>query len=598
MAASEAGRARAARRAWERLFPGLALLFVAAPALVWRGHVLDEEAVGFLRKYWGERGILEKIFDVRGWDFYQGRELSYAIDYLDAQWVRLLVSRDVLFLLPPSAFLASLAFVLVGLRLAPRALPSLGSASRWLALLVLLSNFVFVSTMGLLYRATKPLVAPLVLTLLLLVLAELRAPRLGPRAAFAASFALSLPLGLLDRQGLFYVLAVMAVLGAAWLHTRRGLALLLGALVAVVVWYAYFRGLGPWLIHALEGYWPQTRFQRLRPARLLQPEPWRLSVSILLDWTAVLLGGLPARLLLAAGAAGAASWAWRERRRPGRIALAAGLAAAAFAGQLTMVAIMVERHPPVAWISHRLWYYPFPYQAVVVFLLLWGLDRLAARNGGRVPLAVPALLAGLVVLNVARWPELRARIDTDPAFSDQLRRSALLVRSLQQGQAEPLLDGDHRRFYFECLDTFPRFAARARSQVAEGEGILVSQIQGHRVLAWTEPRSHLALRTATAGRYVLAGRARLREGDSLQVLLGTPARLVGEVRRSSAGEGDEAFRVTIELSAGTNDVQLLSRLPPVRVPDASRRVWAGYQLLLPVASWRVPSQDQAHPILP
>ena len=585
MASATAARPGGARPVWSWLGPTLALAFVAAPALYWSGQVLDEEAVGFLRKYWGERTALQKIFDVRGWDFYQGRELSYAIDYLAAQWLRLLVSHDVLFFLPPSALLASLAFVLVGLRLAPRALPSLGSATRWLALLVLLSNFVFVSTMGLLYRATKPLVAPLVLALLLFALAEHRDPRLGPRAGFATGFALALALSLLDRQGLFYVLALMLVLGAVWTKTRRGLPLLLGAAAAVLCWYAYFRGLGPWLIHLLEGYWPQTRFQKLRLGRLMQPEPWRLGVDILADWTSILLGGVRPMLLVAAAGAAAAAWAWRQRHRPRRLAVVAALAAAASVGQVAMVAMMVERHPPVAWISHRLWYYPFPYQAVLLFALLWGLDRLASRDGGRLPGAVPVALAGLVILNVARWPEKRAEIDTDPAFADQLRRSALLVRSLQAGRAEPLLDGDHRRFYFECLDLFPALAARGQTQAGEGSGILVSEIRDNRVVAWAEQQAHLAAHTTEPGRYVLAGRARLRSGDALQVLLGSPPRLVGEVQRRAPGDGDEAFRVMLDLSAGVNDVQLLSRLPGLRVPGAARHILAGYQLLLPVALW-------------
>ena len=142
MALATAAHPPGARSAWRRLGPLLALLLVAAPVFFWGGRLVDEEAIGFLQKNWGERGALQKIFDVRGWDYYQGRELSYAIDYLDAQWLRLLASHDVLFFVPPSAVLASLAFVVIGLFLLPRALPHLGAATRWLGMLVLLSNFV------------------------------------------------------------------------------------------------------------------------------------------------------------------------------------------------------------------------------------------------------------------------------------------------------------------------------------------------------------------------------------------------------------------------------------------------------------------------
>ena len=576
------------RRGWTWVFPALALFFVLAPFLVFRGHVIDEEAVGFLHKYWDtDRGALVKIFDVRGWDFYQGRELSYAIDFLDAQWVRLVLRTGVVFFGAPSALLASLALVLVVARLGPRALPCLGAPTRWLCLLLLLSNFVFLMTMGTLYRATKPLVAPLVLGLFLLALAEHRAPRLSFRAAALAAFAMALAMSALDRQGLFYVLGAMAVLSFTWLRERRGLPLVAGMAAAVATWYAYFRVLGPWLIQKLEGYWPSDRFQRLRPERLADVEPWRHALGILADWTAGVLGSLPAAALLLAAAAGALWWAWPERRSPRRVAAAVALAAVAIVLQLTMVAIMVERHPPVAWVSHRLWYYPLPYQAVLVFGLMWGLDRTAARRAkGALPLLVPLALAGLVVLNVARWPEKRTEIGTDAPFADQLRRSALLVRSLQQGHAEPLLDGDHRRLYFEVLDGFPRLAARARAQAGEGAGVLVSEIRDGRVVAWAEREAQIIARTAEAGRYVLVGRARLRSGDGLKILAGQPPRLLGEVERRDPGEGDEAFRVVLDLARGANDVRLLSRLPDVRVPGLSRRTFAAYQLLLPVALWR------------
>jgi hypothetical protein len=582
------GRSRPAR---EWLGAALALLFAAAPAIYWGGRVLDEEAVGFLRKNWGERGALQEIFDVRGYDFYQGRELSYALDYLDAQWLHLLASHDVLFFYPPSAVLASLSFVAIGLVLLPRALPRLGAATRWLGVLVLLSNFVCLTTLGLLYRATKPLVAPLLLGLLLLALAEQREPRLGRRAAFAASFLLSLGLSLLDRQGLFYVLTLALALAAWWAFSRRGLPLALGALAGAACWYAYFTAIAPPLIHGLEGYWPQTRFQRLRLERLLQPQLWRQAADVLGSWTSVLLGGLAPWLLALLAAAAAAAWAWHERRRPRRIALTAGLALAALAGQLTMVAMMVDHHPPVAWTSHRLWYYPFPFQAVALFLLLWALERLAAGRGGWPSRAVPLALATLVALNVACWPDRRSEFVADPMIADTLRRSELVLRSLQQGHAAPLLDGDHRRFYFEWLDQFPRFATRAQPQVGEGDGVLVSEVRSGRLLAWAGREAHLVARTNAAGRYRLAGRARLRSGDALQVLLGSPPRLLAEVRRSQPGEGVEAFSLVVELSAGANDVRLLSRLPETRVAGSSARRFAAYQLELPVALWPVAREE-------
>jgi hypothetical protein len=583
---TEDGRSHEGGGGREWPWAAIALVFVAAPALFWGGRAVFDETLSFvLRRYWSGRSVLQIVFDPRGWDFYQARELSYAIDFLDAQWVRLLLSRDTVFLLPPSSVLASLAVVLIGACLAPRALPQVGRATRWLVLLVFLSNFVFVSTMGWLYRATKPLVAPLLLGLLLLVVAEHRQRRLGPRAGFAAVFGTALAMSLIDRQGLFYVLALAGCLALAWARTRRGLSLALGAFAAAAVWAVYNYALGPWVIHSVNGYWPEFRFQRLRPGRLMQPHLWLAAVDLLGDWTSVLLGGLPPALLAAAALAAGAAWAWRARRQRGLVALGLVVAAVAVAGQVAMVAIMVQRHEPVTWADHRLWYYPLPYQALVVFGLLWALDRRAGQGHGSFPRLLPIALGALVVANTAQWPEKRLVMQTEPAFAEELRGSILLARSLDGGRADPALAGDFRRFFFECLDRFPRIAARSVPQVSEGEGVLRPEIRGGRLVAWARHEARLVARTRSAGRFVLAGRVRLRPGDTLHVLFGSPPRLLTDVLRTGPVEGDESFRVTLDLPAGASEVRLLSSLPETAVPEELPGTRASFALLLPVALW-------------
>jgi len=543
--------------------------------------VIEEEAIGFLRNFWGERPVLQRIFDPRGYDYYQGRELSYAIDFLDAQWVRQLLARDVLFFVPPSALLASLAVVAVGGRLVPRALPGLSPPTAWLVLLVYLSNFAVVSTTGLLYRATKPLVAPLLLFLLLLWLAEHRSARLGPRTAFAASFFPALAMSLLDRQGLFYLVLVIPVLGAAWFRTRRGLPLLLAAVAAAAAWAAYNYLVGPFVIHALNGYWPEMRFQRVRPGRLLDPEPWLGGARLLGDWARVLFGGVPPLVLLGAAGAGLAAWAVRSRARPARVAVVLLAALAGAAAQVAMLAIMVQRHDPVTWIDHRFWYYPLPFQALVVFGLLWGFERASLRSG-RLPLAVPLGLAALVLGNVAQWPERRLVMQSGPWFADVERRSSLLVRSLRGDHAEPALDGDYRRFYFECLDRFAVLRSRAAAQVGEGDGVEVAELQGGRVSAWARQESRLVARAKAPGPHVLDGSVVLRPGDGLRFLQGTPPRQIGRVTRTGPDEGPEFFRLRVDLPAGPSEVLLLSDLPERTVRTGWKKEPAGFLLRLPV----------------
>jgi hypothetical protein len=249
---------------------------------------------------------------------------------------------------------------------------------------------------------------------------------------------------------------------------------------------------------------------------------------------------------------------------------------------------MVQRHEPVTWADHRLWYYPLPYQALVVFLLLWALDRRAARATGALPRTLSLGLAALVALNVAQWPEKRLVMQSEPAFAEELRSSLVLARSLLSGRAEPSLAGDHRRFYFECLDRFPRVAARSLPQVSEGEGVLRPEIRGGRLAAWAEREAHLVARPTTGGRFVLAGRVRLRPGDTLHVLFGSPPRLLAEVPSTRGVEGDEGFRVTLDLPAGASEVRLLSSLPETAVAGEPQPV--GFALLLPAMLWPEPGE--------
>jgi hypothetical protein len=424
-------------------------------------------------------------------------------------------------------------------------------------------------------------VAPLLLFLLLTWLAEHRAPRLAPRAAFATSFLPALAMSLLDRQGLFYLLLALPVLGLAWLRTRRGLPLLLGAAAAAAAWAAYNYVIGPFVIHAVNGYWPEMRFQRLRPRRLLGVEPWLEGARLLGDWTRVLFGGLPPLLPAGAAAAGLAAWAHARRARPGRALLVVLAALAGAAAQVAMLAIMVQRHDPVTWVDHRFWYYPLPFQALVAFGLLWGLEG-ATRRYGRLSRTVPAVLAALVVANVAQWPERRLVMRSGPWFGDVERRSAQLVRSLRGSHAETGLDGDYRRFYFECLDRFPSLRARAAAQVGEGDGLEVAETLGGRASAWARRESRLVARAKTAGRYVLAGSVVLRPGDDLRFLQGTPPRQFGRVARSGPDEGPEFFRLQVDLPAGPSDILLLSERPERTVRAGWRDVPAGFLLHLPV----------------
>jgi hypothetical protein len=579
----EGGVKVAAAGRW--LGPAFALALVLAPALFWGGGVIEEEALGFLRNYWGDRTVLQRVFDPRGYDYYQGRELSYAVDFLDAQWIRLVLGRGWLFFIPPSALAASLGVLLAWAVGLPRALPGLDRVTAWCLLLVYLSNFAVLSTMGLLYRSAKPLVPPLLLAVLLFVLRELREPRAGPRSAFAWVYVPCLAMSLLDRQGLFYTAGLTAVVAVLWARTRRGAPLVVAGAAAVATWALYNYAVGPWIIHAANGYWPEFRFQRVRPSRLMQPQPWIEGYTLLRDWTSVLLGSLPLWLLALSGAVLLLlHFRWRKRGPDRRDVRLAALLLLAVVTQLAMVAVMVQRHEPVTWIDHRVWYYPLPFQALLVFGVAVGLERATRARGGTLPRVVPAVLALVALANVAQWPERRTVMESGPWFADVSRRSEALERSFRAGQADPLLDGDYRRFFFESLARFPRLAARAGARVEEAGGVDVAELREGRLFAWAEREAHLTADVPAAGTYRLAGGLWLRTGDGVTILLGSGLpRLLAEVRRTTPTDGAEPFSLSVPLPAGRTDLLLLSRLPERTIRRERKRIPAAVGLLLPIA---------------
>ena len=323
-------------------------------------------------------------------------------------------------------------------------------------------------------------------------------------------------------------------------------------------------------------------------------EPWLQAVDLLGDWTSVLVGGLPkagvgdrpARRLRVLGLARAAQPA---SRRVGRSLRARRLAML----QLTMVAMMVERHPPVAWPGSRLWYYPLPYQALVTFGALWALEALARGRADSRSRGVPLALAGLVVLNVLAWPALRATMNADPPFEEQNTNSAAFVRSFRRGLADLQLGGSNRIFYFECLSRVPP-SRRARPDPGRrGRGLLSLGA------ARRAPRRLGQKRRAP--RCVDAPGGALRARGERMAALGRDAlglrhagrrpELVGEIRRSASQDGLERFRIVIELGNGANAIQILSALPETDVPGAPRRTRAAYRLALPVLVLPAPAEQ-------
>src|SRR4029450_1193819 len=76
--------------------------------------------------------------------------------------------------------------------------------------------------------------------------------------------------------------------------------------------------------------------------------------------------------------------------------------------QVFMFGVMVWRYPMVYdFTDHRLWYFPWPFQALLVFGLLVLLRRVFPRLPARQRALVDAALVLVAVANVAAWPRDR-----------------------------------------------------------------------------------------------------------------------------------------------------------------------------------------------
>ena len=424
---------------------------VAAPFWFWKGGVLELEVLHFIDRYLDDRSLLHKIFDPYTNDFrtYQARELSYFIDYIDAHVFRQLLRWDLTVFIPLSAVVASALTVGIFLY-AIRRYRGLTPLTASLLLLVYLSNYIHLVTMGMFYRSTKPLLAPVLMgtAFYLAWIFEGGARRWAPLAVFGLFSLMSL----LDRQGFFYAIVGSGLVLAYALFTRKGWSIVAGAVAAVVAMTAYDLWIGPWIIERVAGYVPSLAYQEVPKEPLLQALPYRQSAEILGESLTVFLGSTSKVVAIALVAAIAVAGIWRAGPGRGpRLTLTAILAAVALS-QVVMFAAMIVRHPPLYdWIDHRYWYYPLPFQALVLALLAMLLHRAIAGWTGWKLAVVHVALVAAIAGNVAHWTFYRDVQLSSRWFSRVYPQTELLKSSLSAGQPDPRLIPQYRQFYDLCV---------------------------------------------------------------------------------------------------------------------------------------------------
>lgn len=427
-----------------------AVAALAAPYWHWGGGLVEIEATTFVRQYLDDRTLPQKVFDphANDWDAYQAREPSYLADYLDARVLEAFMAAGRRVFIPASAWLSALLTLAVSW-LAVRRMPRAAWLPAALLLLVYVTNYVHLRTMGIFYRSSIPLLTPVLMAAVYYLVAVLRpwswaGERRPPaRWAPAAVFVLLSLMGVLHRQGFFYAAAGV---GAMALHARlaggrrdvvvAGVAALAGNL-------AYDLVIGPWLIEAINGYSPSFEYQRL---------PWRdvltapmisvRSALLMLEALAALLGGLPpwaCAVVLLAGVG-------LVRRHLPAPVVVVGLGIGFT--QYALGALMIARIAVIYFeADNRVWYYPLPFQAIVIALLVTLAGAAATTWSSRRLYVASAVLALVAVANVLRWDDYdRAQAHLRWTF-ELNEQNAALRSSLAEGRPSPMLLPEYRAFY-------------------------------------------------------------------------------------------------------------------------------------------------------
>jgi hypothetical protein len=439
------------------------------PAVFWDDGCIEREALTFIRQYLADRSALEKVFDPHANDLgtYQARELSYALDLIDANvWPSLARAFGPEFSVSSSALFTAAAIVIVAAMTTWHA-TRLPASSAGLLLGSFVTSFTFVATTGLFYRSAKPvLTAVLVAGAAWWLVVVTRAGRGSGHSApawvtrdSAILFALALTAGLLDRQGVFAVAVASIMLVLHWRNTGRHRDGVVALVTACVLLQFYNFVLGPRIVLALNGYWPSFAYQSIPTDQLALVHQLVLKATGLLILQAAAFAGGPVVAPLIAVLAvftirrnRSSLWKrpWAEMARylfrdpGGRLVTYVVLALGAV---VVMYTVMIARHGYVyRWSDHRYWYYPLPVFGVLLVGALAGADRALARGWISVR-RLNGILLLVVVGNCLSLTYYRDVMIQGPWFGPVYTQCTSLKSSFRAGVPDATLDPEYRRFF-------------------------------------------------------------------------------------------------------------------------------------------------------
>src|SRR3989338_7317875 len=206
------------------------------------GGTLHPESQSFILNYLDNRPIYQKVFDIQknDWGYYQGRELSYFFDMIDAYFIKTSINLG----LPhfySLTFYAGLMIILVILYLIYFKLLKYRSLILFTLTVAIFLSSPAVFFSGIFFRTAKILTG-VILTFMVFAIIKflLNQPSLSDLKTFLLSFgitSLGILISLVDRQGFFLLLALNLIflLLAIFHQKKQYLALFILLSISTVI---------------------------------------------------------------------------------------------------------------------------------------------------------------------------------------------------------------------------------------------------------------------------------------------------------------------------------------------------------------------------
>lgn len=406
----------------------------------WGRGIIDSEAMEFVLNYLQHRPFFAQIFDpqINDWGAYQARELSYVFDFIDARVFAALLDRQVLIFFPLSGVLGLIA-VSAAYFGGARKVFRLNVVTTCLLLSLFLSCIVVQASTPILYRSSKIIlsVAMLGFFFYLFALFKIEKRQVTPLKGVVL-FSVGLAMALCDRQGFYYLISATGIVAMLWLIAKRRnvsterayLRVIVANTAAIVATIFYNRIFTPWLVHSLNGYWPNFTYQNLPWSKLLDPALLPKSLHIFCDQISFFFGNIPFFVLGPIVVIGAAGCWWRRRSLINLDNLTiVAVSMLTILAVIGLLAAMIARHPAVYNVrDHEFWYYTLSVHVVILFGISAWLSFFSPEQRSRFAPLVHLAALIVIVLNVSAYGRQREIMIHSPGWFDgQYAHSRALV---------------------------------------------------------------------------------------------------------------------------------------------------------------------------